>query len=75
MLSSCACPFCKINMFLLSNLSNMIIDSATRWVDSWWIVGYVIIGFVVSGFIKTHEKHVWGGDFACALWSRFVLLF
>ena len=53
----------------------MIIDSAPRWVDSWWIVGYVIIGFVVSGFIKTHEKHVWGGDFACALWSRFLLLF
>ena len=55
--------FCKMSMFLLSSLSNMIIDSASD-----RLVG----GLVVREFDKTQEKHVWGSDFACALWSRFI---
>ena len=29
----------KMNMFLLSNLFNIIIDSASRWVVGWWVSG------------------------------------
>ena len=31
--------FCKMNMFLLSSLSNMIQDSASRWVGGRWVGG------------------------------------
>ena len=29
--------FCKMNMFLLSTLPDMIIDSVSRWVVSQWV--------------------------------------
>ena len=35
--------FCKINMFLLSNLPNLIIDSVSCWVSSRW-VGFRLAG-------------------------------
>ena len=29
--------FCKMNMFLLSTLPNMIVDSVSRWIGSRWV--------------------------------------
>ena len=63
-------------MFLLSSLSNMIIDQRVVGsvvdgsVGKWSVGGWL----VVHGFNKTQEKHVCGSDFLCALWSRFILL-
>ena len=34
--------FSKINMFLLPSLSNMIVDSASHWVNVWWDSGPLI---------------------------------
>ena len=51
-----------MNMFLLSSLSNMIIDSASRWVGR-RLVG----GPVVRGLMKPRKKPFWGSDLACAL--------
>ena len=47
-----------MNIFLLSSLSNMIIDSASHWVGGRWSVERwsVVGGLVVRGFIKTQEK-------------------
>ena len=40
------------------------------------MVGDGLVGVsVVRGFNKTQKNHVRGSDFACALWSRFILLF
>ena len=39
--------FCKMNMFLLSSLSNMINDSVSRWVGSRWIGGKVVGGQIL----------------------------
>ena len=60
----CLC-LCKMNMFLLSSLSSMIIDSTSRWVGCQWVDGYVIGGWlvggsVVRGFNKTQEKNMIG---------------
>ena len=53
--------FCKMNMFLLSNLSNIIVDSVSHWVGSRWVAGYVVGGRLVGGsavrgFNKTQKK-------------------
>ena len=53
--------FCKMNMFLLSSLPNMIIDSVSRWVGSQWVAGLVVGGrlvggSVVRGFNETQKK-------------------
>ena len=48
--------FCKMNMFLLSSLSNMIIDSASYWVGGCLVSGGLIGRSVVHGFNKTQEK-------------------
>ena len=48
--------FCKMNMFLMSNLSSMIIDLASRWVGGWWVGGRLVNGSVVRQFHKTLEK-------------------
>ena len=60
-------------MFLLPSVSNMIIDSASRWsVSKWLMVGRLLVG----RFNETLKKHVWGSDFlACAFWLRIILLF
>ena len=43
--------FYKMNIFLLSSLSNMIIDSGSRWVG-----GSLVGGSAISEFSKTQEK-------------------
>ena len=50
-----------MNMFLLSSLPDMIIDSMSRWVGSRWVGGKVVGGrlvggSVVRGFNETQEK-------------------
>ena len=52
---SCACVL-QNNMSLLPSLSNMIIDSASRWVGGYVVVRRLIGGSVVLGFNKTQEK-------------------
>ena len=52
--------FCKMNMFLISSLANLIIDSASRWVGGWWVGGRLVDGSVVRQFDKTLEKSVFG---------------
>ena len=40
------------------------------------MVGGGLVGVsVVGGFNKTQKKRVRFSDFACVLWSRFILLF
>ena len=69
-----------MNMFLLSNLSNKIIDSASCWavvdeeVNKWSVVGWSLCPRSVD-LIESRKKHVWGSDFASALGSKFILLF
>ena len=53
--------FCKVNIFLLPILSNMINGSGNRWVGGRWVSGSVVGGqlvgvSVVRGFNKTQEK-------------------
>ena len=60
--------------------SNLVIDSASRWVGGWWVAGLVIGGWLVGGsmvcgFNKTQETEFWSSDFASTLWLRFILLF
>ena len=43
-------------------------------VGKWLVVGW-LMGRWCMDLIKRRKKHVWGSDFACALWSRFILLF
>ena len=62
-----------MNMFLLSSLSNMIIDSASLWVGGWWVGGSV--GKWFADLTKPRKKHVWGSDFACALFVILILIF
>ena len=55
--------FCKMNIFLLSSLSNMIIDSVSCWVCGQWVCGWGVGGrlvdeSVVRGFNKTQEKNM-----------------
>ena len=50
-----------MNMFLLSSLPNMIIDSVSHWVGSRWVAGWVVGiwlvgGLVVRIFNETQEK-------------------
>ena len=57
--------FCKMNMFLLTSLPNMIIDceQLSRWVGGspgkWSVVGWQVVS-VVHGFNKTQEKNLFG---------------
>ena len=50
-----------MDMFLLSSLSNMIIDSVSRWIGG-WLVSRQVVGVrllersVVGRFNKTHEE-------------------
>ena len=48
--------FCKMNMFLLPSLSNMINDSTSRGVERKLVGGRLVGGSVVRGFNKTLRK-------------------
>ena len=53
--------FCKVNVFLLSSLPSMIIDSVSHWVGSRWVAGLVVGGWLVGGLVvrrfnETQEK-------------------
>ena len=53
----------------------MINDSMSRGIGGKLVGGRLVGGSMVRGFNKKPwEKHVWGSDFACALWSSFILL-
>ena len=40
--------FCKINMFLLSSVSNMINDSVNYWVEGHWVSGLILIFSILT---------------------------
>ena len=42
-----------------------------RWSMVGGLVGKWLVGQWFIDLIKPRKKHVWGIDFACALWSRF----
>ena len=64
--------FCKKYKFLLSSLPNMLIDSVSHWVvvggslGKWSVVGWKV-GRWCADLMKPRKKHVWRGDFACAI--------
>ena len=65
-------------MCLWLGLPNMIIDSVSRGVGIRWLGGSVhgwLVGRWSVDLIKPQKKHIWSGDFTCAIWSRFILLF
>ena len=58
------------------------------WLLIQWVVGLVVTGSVgrwsvvdwlvcrwFVDLMKPRKKYVWSGDFACAIWSRFILFF
>ena len=49
-----------MNMILLSSLSNMITDSASRWVGSRWVGGWLVGRLVARGESKTQGKNMFG---------------
>ena len=54
-----AIVFCKMSIFLLSSLPNVIIDSESRWiggsVGKWSVVGCLVVS-MVRRFSKTQKK-------------------
>ena len=58
--------FCKMNVSIVksSKYDYRLSKPFGRWSVDLWSVFHVI-----------NKRVIWGRDFACALWSRFILLF
>ena len=64
--------FCKMNMFLLSSLASMIIDSVSRWVGGRWVSGRWSVGCWVSGpwIQQNPEKNMFGVKISLLYFGR-----
>ena len=64
------CQVFQIWLLIQRVVGLVVGGSESKWVVVAWLVGRWLVDL-----INFRKKHVWGSDFAFALWSRFILLF